>query len=128
MELTAENVDNVTLDCLFKDEELVDGLPTIEFIKVDGITRTWGLHPERLESHKEDVASMLDALPEGFRSGWSFLNVCQRADGVQWGEHKQCEALMVLGKGLGLVTQINDLMGMKLPGGVPYFRYLGRPN
>lgn len=123
MELTTENVERVFKDCLFKDEEIKDGTP--EYVAVKGIMHQFGFHPERLESHREDVRQLLSQLPESFLEskggGHSFINACVTQDGTQWGEHMNMEQLFVLGVGLELAR------GFELPGmsdadmPVPYF-------
>lgn len=127
MKLTAENVDKIIRDCLFKDEEVVDGKPPADAVIVDGIVRKFGFHKQRLESHRPEVAEMLADLPDKFMAGkgggWSFLSMCNTRDGVQWGEHTNMEALMVLGCGLDLVEiLVPRAMWAVLPGGVPYLQ------
>lgn len=126
MELTYDNVETVTKDCLYKAEEITDGQPPEDCVKVEGILHNMGFHPGRLESHREDVRSMLEQLPNEFRidgpgGGWTFLNACNRKDGVQWGEHHQMEMLFCLGIGLGLAKWLlpRDTWAV-LPGGMPY--------
>jgi hypothetical protein len=125
MKLTAENVDKIIKDCLFRPEEIVDGKPPADAVIVDGVVRKFGLHKLRLDSHRQEVAEMLAELPDEFMvekgGGWSFLNMCTTRDGIQWGEHNNMEALMVLGCGLGLMkSQLPREAWSALPGGVPY--------
>lgn len=123
MELTDDNVQNVFIDCLFNEDENTD-----DMIKVEGIINIFGFHPKRLESHRDDVMSMLKQLPEEFMAstggGWSFLNACMRKDGVQWtGLHRSQEQLFVLGIGLGIAEYLLSRDMWKLfPGSVPYVR------
>ncbi|ATS92340.1 hypothetical protein DLP05_122 [Stenotrophomonas phage vB_SmaS_DLP_5] len=120
MELTAANVKKIFLDCLFKVGE-----PTDNHVKGEGCMMRVGFHPERLETYREDVRSMLDQLPLEFMrnggGGWSFLQFPMRRDGKQWGEHQNCDELICLGNALGLClfTLDRELWG-SLPGGVPY--------
>ncbi|QIN95282.1 hypothetical protein DLP3_119 [Stenotrophomonas phage vB_SmaS_DLP_3] len=120
MELTAENVKTVLLDSLFKEGEDTSTAKVGE-----GAMLHMGFHPERLESHREDVRSMLAMLPNEFMrnggGGWSLLQMPFRADGVHWGEHLNCDELTVLGNALGLClfTLPREVWGT-LPGGVPY--------
>lgn len=124
MELTAENVRAVVTDAIFRDEEISGGPPS-DYIEGDGILRRFGFHPERLESHREDVHSMLQQLGDDFKAeaggGASFLNMCIRADGVHWAEQSTCADLCALGTALGLVSfpLPREVWGA-LPGGVPY--------
>ena len=80
MELTSENVNEVFTDCLFKEDENTDN-----HIKAEGIQNTIGFHPGRIESHKEDVKTMLECLPDDFQAekggGMTFLNACNDKDG-----------------------------------------------
>jgi hypothetical protein len=127
MELTAENVMNVLTDCLFRNAELADanGMPA-NAVLVEGITSRMGFHKERLESHREDVCSMLSELNENFFAdkggGYSFLGACDKKNGEQWGEHRNMEDLFLLGLGLGVVKEaVSRDMWKVLPGGMPYY-------
>ena len=120
MELTSQNVFTVFTDCLFKEGE-----DTTMHVKVEGIMSTFGLHPNRLESHKEDIRSMLDQLPDDFKQehggGMSFLNACNTKDGNQWGEHTNMEQLFVLGIGIGFAKYCMPRTAwIAFPGGMPY--------
>lgn len=119
--LTAENVNETFMHCLFKDGE-----PTDDAIMVEGIRGTFGLHPERLEAAYNDVKDYLSQLPYNFRenvgNGWSFLQACMTEDGRQWGEHINMEQLFVLGIGLNLAKCLAPrTMWPILPGGMPYY-------
>ncbi len=115
-------------DSLFNDEEVVDGELPEGAILVKGIKKDTGFafHPERLETHREEVTEMLKQLPTQFREsgggGWSFLNACNTKDGKQWtGEHRKMEELFMLGMGLELVKyQLPRDMWPDLYGGMPY--------
>lgn len=128
MELTAQNVHDVMRECLFKDDEMTDGLPNDPTLMIahEGVTAIFGFHAERLENRREDIKSMLNQLPKSFRQdsggGWSFLAACLRDDEYHWGEHKDVECLFALGCALGLSKCI---LGREhwhvLPGGMPYY-------
>lgn len=128
MNLTAENVNKILLDCLFNDEEIkaCNGKPE-KFVKAEGVMMNVGFHPERLESHRAEVSSMLSELPPEFMhdnpsGGWSFLNACVTKSGKQWGEHRNVDELLLLGYGLNMVKYLLPREAWKiLPGGVPYF-------
>lgn len=129
MLLNTDNVNTVIRDCLLHDEEAagVDPQNLPDWIApAQGIVRSFGLHRERLESHREDVKSMLEQLPDQFRKevggGWSFLQMCERKDGVQWADlHRTMEALVALGNALGYVEfPAPKEMWPSLPGGMPY--------
>lgn len=129
MRLTAESVEQVFLDCLFRDDELVDGKPEIEPIKAEGIIQNLGFHPVRLHDHKKRIIELLMELPQEFfqngGGGWSFLNACIDKQGNHWGEHRNIEQLFCLGIGLDLVkfTLPRDMWNV-LPGGMPYVTIL----
>ena len=102
MKLTSKNVTDIIRDCLWKPEEISSpDTPPDNTVFGEGITMRMGFNPERLQEHKEDVRSMLLELPEDFLAskggGWSFLNACVTKDGVQWGEHRNVEELILLG-------------------------------
>jgi hypothetical protein len=123
VELTSDNVEAVLEDCLFGEGEPL----THEGQVTHGIMNDWAFHPQRLESHRQDVHDMLAELPHEFREseggGWSFLNACMRSDGEQWtGFHQVMDHLFSLGQALGLVDTVlpRDLWPV-LPGGMPYY-------
>ena len=122
LELTRQNVDQVVQDCRWNDVETVDQAQVVE-----GIAHNVGFSPPRLEEHVEDIEDMLSQLPRQFNEGdegggWSFLNACNREDGVQWtGLHLQMEMLFLLGIGIGKVHwMLPRDVWRALPGGVPY--------
>lgn len=125
MELTAANVDTVMRDCLFFAEEAPNNQVPPDAVVVHGIIRSFGFHPGRLESHRENVRSMLMELPPEFLAsrggGMSFLNACMTRTGKHWGEHSNMECLFVLGIGLGLAKWClpREMWGV-MPGGMPY--------
>ena len=129
MRLTAESVEQIFLDCLFRDDELVDGKPEIEPIKAEGIIRNFGFHPIRLNEHKTEIIELLQELPKEFfkdsGGSWSFLNACMDEHGNHWGEHRNIEQLFCLGIGLGIARfQFPRSMWSAFPGGVPYVTIL----
>jgi len=115
-------IDNIFDDCLYEDGEPTDG-----YIPVDGVFNKFGLHPDRLEGHREEVREALLNLPSEFMEsgggGMSFLRACLDKDGNQWtSEHIHIEQLMCLGIGLDIVRFClpREVWGV-LPGGLPYF-------
>jgi hypothetical protein len=119
-------VERAFVDSLFREDEVVDGVPTSEPVPAEGILVTVGFHRERLESHRAEVAGWLADLPDQFRAkgggGWSFLNACDDRDGVQWtGLHQRMERLFQLGIGLGIARWLLPRdMWDAMPGGMPY--------
>lgn len=121
MELTAERVDAIFRDCLFREGEDTTG-----YVEADGIVHPVGFHPGRLKSHELEIAELLDELPDEFKKtgggGWSFLNACMDKHGNQWGEHLNMEQLFQLGAGVGKVSlALPRAMWPILPGGMPYY-------
>lgn len=80
--LDSAKVDKIFMNCLFKEGE-----DTSKHIPAEGMVCTVGFHPERLESHRQEVEEMLLDLPEEFMQdrggGWSFLNACNNREGIQ---------------------------------------------
>lgn len=127
--INAERVREIVTDCLFDAEEIQtlghDALMTVAVI-AEGITATFGFHPERLKGHEAEVVEMLKNLPEAFMAdgddgGWSCLKATVDKNNMLWGQHKDVEILLVLGLALGKVTYClpRKLWGA-LPGGMPY--------
>lgn len=122
MKLTAKNVQSIFQDCLFKENEDVTTA-----IIAEGIVSSFGFHPDRLKSHKEDIYSMLKELPKEFQKddggGWSFLNACNDKDGNQWtGLHQIMEHLFALGIACGKVKSCMPREAWQaFPGGMPYY-------
>jgi hypothetical protein len=121
MKLTAENVEKVFGDCLFKEGE-----PTENHKIGKGIMVDVGFHPDRLKAAEPDIEEMLGCLSDNFRStgggGWSFLQMCEDKDGNQWADlHQTMEKLVCLGTATGKMNFMlpKDLWGT-LPGGMPY--------
>ena len=122
MKLNAKRVEEVFLDCLFRDVE-----DTSEYIEASGITCRVGFNPQRLEGYREEIKEMLGELPETFKrsvgGGWSFLQACDDRHGEQWTSfHLRMEQLFLLGIGIGLVKEaLPRDMWKVLPGGMPYY-------
>lgn len=119
-------VDKILSDSFYKDDEVIDGKPIIPCVKIEGVTITLGLHPERLASHRDEVASMISNLPSEIDSikGLSFLKVCQDKDQNLWtGLHKTCDALIILAIGLDLIEYVLPRsLWVLCPGSVPMIR------
>ena len=127
--IDSARVHEILLDCLFKDEEVIDGKPVVDPVPVMGIMTNLGFHPDRIKSHEDEISDMLDQLPASFHEqtggGMSFLSMCETRDGEQWtGMHQSMEELMLLGMGTGRVeycvkNKSRAWWGM-MPGGMPY--------
>jgi hypothetical protein len=98
-------------------------------IPVEGVMATYVLLPEKLAQHRAEIVSMLEQLPEEFFTdgggGWSFLNLCQTADGDLWtGMHQTVDVLCVLAFGLDLGKWLMPRpIWSALPGGLPYVAF-----
>lgn len=120
----AQNIDTKTIA-----EEQRDTARHGEHTVVRGITAKFVLHRGRTEALREDVRALLDTLPEGFRQtkggGQSLLNASP--EDTQW-EHRETEALLVLGLALGLVEYtLPRELWHTLPGSMPYITYRNDP-
>lgn len=111
---------------LFRESEVVDGKPPKDAVIVQGVVRTFALHPGRLEALRESVVALTmeivsDKFMRGKGDGASFLELCYDRNGSQWGEHRSVEAFMCLAIGLGLAGYcLPREMWPTLPGSVPY--------
>jgi hypothetical protein len=128
MELTAQNVNDVFMFCMFKDDEVAKVKGPEDFVLGDGVMVRVGFHPERLQQSKENVRELLSHLSsdfmttEGGGKGSSFLNACMTKTGVQWGEHKNVDELLMLGLALGFINYCLPREKWNFfPGGMPYF-------
>ena len=120
--LTSERVESVLKGCLFSEGE-----DTSNLVRADGIVRSAGFHPGRLEEHKEEIIELLAELPDAFQEssggGMSFLNACFDKHDNQWTDfHMSMEQLLLLGLAIGRVEYLlpRELWN-SLPGGMPYF-------
>lgn len=127
----AERTEKILLDCLFKQNEMTEEMKNgiipkdSPAVVVKGIVNTFGFHPQRLESHREEVRTLLNEMPDNFHKskggGWSFLQMCVDKNENQWGEHRNMEQLMCLGIGLKMVEYcLPKEMWSALPGSMPY--------
>ena len=126
--LTSSAVQAIMADCLFQSDELppTGNGPPENAVIVDGLVHKFVLHPDRLASHKQEIADLLGELPDQFQpapaggGGWTFLNACLDRGGRQWGEHRDMEALFCLGIATGQAAWMMREMADVMPGGVPY--------
>lgn len=121
----AEQVRNIVRDSLYRDDEISSGATPSDAVIVDGVRGKFGFNPKRLESHRDDVIAILREMnPNFFKAtggGYTFLALCQDRNGNQWGEHQNCNDLVVLAIGLGLGEYcLPRETWSSLPGGMPY--------
>lgn len=118
MPIDADRVNEIFLDCLFQDGE-----DHTHHVAVHGITVNVGLHPGRLEGHREEIIGLLDQLPNSFKAegGESFILACYDKDDQQWtGLHERMEQLFILGMAIGRVEYaVARQSWVFLPGGLP---------
>jgi hypothetical protein len=81
---------------------------------------------DKLKPSDAIVRGWLALLPDEFRmdkgGGWSFLNLCNDRNGVQWtGLHQTMDQLFVLAAALGRAKfLLPRSLWSSLPGGMPY--------
>lgn len=133
LKLTSKAVVDVMYYCLYNNDEVAAVRAAGETVPpgavlVEGVTSTFGLHPERLAESKPKIAEFISQLPDTFLDtaggGWSFLNLPFDKDGNQWCEHREAEALCALAIGVGLAKWAarRDQWHL-LPGGMPYITF-----
>lgn len=122
----AERVQTITLECLYKSEELDDGKPPPDAVLSQGVVKGFGFHPGRLQAKKAEVLQLIkeivaDSFLKRGGQGYSFLELCVDRNGQQWAEHPTMEELFCLAQGLGLAGFCvpRDMWHM-FPGGMPY--------
>lgn len=124
----AARVEAVLKDCLYRDDEFTGNDPPPDAVRADGVVSNYAFNPQRLAAHKADIAAMCNELPDTFQKskggGWSFLNLCMTKGGDQWGEHRNCEQLVVLAiaSGQGSYPLPREYWSA-LPGSVPYVQF-----
>jgi len=125
MELTVDNVRDVTRQCLHHDE-VEGGRPPAGAVFAQGVVATLCLHSERLEAQRANVASMLQQLPDAFHrgkgGGTTFTQMGVDRRGQTWTtDHEAMEHLLLLGTGLGLAGYVLPRQAWALlPAGLPY--------
>ncbi len=109
-------------DCLFKNEEIIDGKPPADAILLQGVTLNIGFHAKRVESHKTEIEAFLAELPTEIKDGISFLVMCQDKEGQLWtGSHRSVEELLLLGLAIKRLQYcLPKEMWYMLPEKLPY--------
>jgi len=124
-----ERVREIIIDVLFNQDEIVDGKIPEDTAFADGIIAKAGFHRGRLESHKDEIKSILENLPINFRKsnvggrdGDSIFRMCFDKNNDRWGTHANVEELCLLSIALDLGEfPIPRELWIMLPGGVPVF-------
>lgn len=120
-QLTAVNVNNTFLDCMFDESESTDNR-----VEAHGVMLHVGFHPERLAKNKNLIEQMLSELPDSFQKrgggGWSFLNMCNDKSDNQWADdHSTMDKLVCLGLATGKLSYLMERdHWVTLPGQMPY--------
>jgi len=118
LELTSSNVRTILDECFLRNEHEI---PEDKIILVEGIRNTFGFHPDRVQSNKQAIKSLLSQLNPKFKDGWTFLNIPLTSNGVQWGEHQNAEQLVVLGIAARYIEELpSKRLSAVFPGGMPY--------
>ncbi len=127
----ANQITTVLIDCFYRGEEIKDdasGQPILpeDAVIIEGMTMKFGLHPDRVKAHAAEIHDLIakivaDDFLVGKGGGYTFLNLCMDRDGEHWGEHKNCEELIVLGMAVGRAGYcLPREVWSVLPGSVPY--------
>ncbi len=128
MELPAKNVHDLFWSCMWNKEEL-DTLSKEELMErskvVQGVAKTFGFNPYRLQSHRDEVKDLLSQVNPGFwdnspEKGMLFIELGVVFSTKQlWGEHPTMEMLMGMAIGLGLMKYLMPRTMWALTMGVP---------
>lgn len=119
--LDAHNIQEVFMKCLFESHEVNGREIPEDAVKAEGIQRTFYFHPGRLNENQDNIKKFINQLPDVFEEGYTFLDMPMTKSGVQWGEHRNCEQLLVLGIALDLMEYVMPReLWSSLPGGMPY--------
>ena len=125
--LNAQRLEEILVDCLFKDGE-----PTDSAVTAQAVTLDLSFHPGRLANHKAEILDMLNELPADFHDeaggGMSYMHAGKTKYGDQWAEHPTIDKLLVL----GIATEQAQILLPRdlwhaLPGQMPYFSITSKP-
>jgi len=120
MDLTAQNVHQVFLNCMFEEGESTDN-----YILAEGLHLSVGFKPERLEDNADNITELLNSLPDSFKNdgaGMTFLNMCNDNLGNQWTDrHQTMDELVCLGIAIGKLSYSSPReLWITFPGGMPF--------
>lgn len=124
--LTVEAVHNLMRHALYSPDELDGDRTPDNAVLVACVVHSFGFHPQRLKEKKPEIDALLLELHDNFQKdnggGWTFLNACKDKHNNHWGEHKDVEALLALGIGVGSASFLAPRDVWKaFPHGMPYF-------
>lgn len=129
--LSIEAVTELMESCLLHEKELPKEREGATFdawlkdnrITVRGIVHSFAFNKEFIEKHRDEIFNLIHQLPNSFKDGMSFLNMCMNQNGEQWGEHPNAEELACLGIAAGVMIECSPFeMRPMLPGGMPYYQ------
>ncbi|HYE68402.1 MAG TPA: hypothetical protein VEA58_07300 [Anaerovoracaceae bacterium] len=121
IELNAQTVQRVFVDCLFSEAEFKG-----EGLRAEGVVITAMFNPVKIEGHRHEIESMLNEChPEFFNTeqgGRSFLNLCMDKNGQIWtGDHHMCDCLICLGIAIAKLKLTPEReLWQTLPHGLPF--------
>ena len=121
--ISANRVREIFMDSLLPTDHTDD----TKCISVYAVTSIFGLDPEKIENHRDEIRALMEELPNEFwdepigQNGYSFLKLPFTKDGEQWGEQQNAQELMFLGLASGYMQYLFSMDFWKaLPGSVPY--------
>lgn len=109
MKLTSEKLDEIRVDCMFKNKDEID--PNAPAIRVDGPIHSVILLASGLEKHHEEIHEMLLELPDSYRQGYgggsSLIEAFHDRHGNVWAPHiMYIEELILIGIASGWMKEL----------------------
>ncbi|HKM19783.1 MAG TPA: hypothetical protein VJY47_00985 [Candidatus Dojkabacteria bacterium] len=97
---------------------LLGGSAWSDFIQVKGEFCSFNFSRIKLEKNKEEIVSLLNELPVGFKKGMLFIDAFMNKYGKQWTGNKEVvDCLLALGIAIGAV-EIHFVSEVFFPGGL----------
>lgn len=119
--ISSVKVSEIFKDCLEDNEDSINDNSLI----VEGIVHKFAFNASKIENYKQSIIDLINCLPNKFKEGYSFLNLCEDKEGSLWGEQFNAEQLMCLGIAIGKIKILLPReIWYALPGGVPYLQVL----
>ena len=127
MMLDAKEIHEVFMDCFYEDEEIdqaeLEGGEMTPLLKLEGCMVNVGFDPARVQKNQEKIEAFLNEVPNIFYTGANFTMLYMDKDGNHWGEHKNCDELLILGLAIDRFHYLLPREVWKaLPGGMPYIK------
>ena len=112
--------------CLFQPEEIINGQPPADAVKVEGVSQDYAFHPGRLAEINGELKTIIEATvhPDFIADvggGQSFLMLPKNERGELWCEQITAQELLVLAIACDMAKIVvpREFWGA-FPGGVPY--------